>query len=302
MTPRVFGVDYQFLSCGSVFTDGLIHAAADLGVPYQHADWAVPDLPARVKAFAPDLLFVVHGRRFQQWGPRVTAPTSAVWLVDDPYEVDDTSSWSARFDRVFVNDPSTLHRHAHASYLPTCYDQHVHQPGNEPRIRAVGFIGGANATRDRYLAALARNGLLSYVVGGPFGEPSVQARCLARTIVPRDTVALYQQTQIVINVFRERHHWNRDQVPATSLNPRVYEALACGALVVSEWRSEIATLVPELPTFRTVEECVSIVSALLADPQAAEAIRVRCMERLAPHMYAARLQTVINVACAQVAA
>ncbi len=301
-TPRVFGVDYQFLSCGDVFTRGLVHAAEDLGVEYQHAPWDVSDLPARVRSFAPDLLLVVHGRRFQQWGPRVTAPTSAVWLLDDPYEVDDTAAWSARFDRVFVNDPSTLHRHAHASYLPTCYDPHVHAPGNEPRLRAVGFIGGANPTRDRYLAALARNGLLTYVVGGPFGDASVQAKCLARTIVPRDTAALYQQTRIVINVFRERHHWNRDNLRATSLNPRVYEALACGALVVSESRAEVASLVPELPTFGSVEECVSIVTALLGDPNAAEAIRVRCMERLAPHTYAARLQTVLDVACAEVAA
>ena len=28
--PRVFGVDYQFLSCGDVFTRGLAHAAAGL--------------------------------------------------------------------------------------------------------------------------------------------------------------------------------------------------------------------------------------------------------------------------------
>jgi spore maturation protein CgeB len=299
---RVFGVDYQFLSCGSVFTDGLAHAAADLGVDYQHADWNVPDLPARVRAFGPDLLFVVHGRKFQQWGARVTAPATAVWILDEPYEVDDTSVWSKRFDHVFLNDPATRHRHSHSAYLPVAYDAHVHYPGDESRRRAVGFIGGGNSTRDRYLAALARAGLLSYVVGGTWNDPSVNRLCLSRHITPRETAALYRQTRIVLNVFRETHHFNRDHVPATSLNPRVYEALACGALVASEWRPEVTNLVPELPTFRSVEECVSIVAALLADPNAAEAIRVRCMERLAPHTYAARLQRVLDVACAEVAA
>ncbi len=67
-SPRVFGVNYQFLSAGSVFTDGLQHAAEAMGLTYAHADWADPRLPALVKAFDPDLLFVVHGRRFvQRW-------------------------------------------------------------------------------------------------------------------------------------------------------------------------------------------------------------------------------------------
>jgi Glycosyl transferases group 1 len=302
VAPRVFGVDYQFLSCGDVFTQGLAHAAEDLGIAYQHADWSVPDLPARVAAFAPDLLFVVHGRKFQQWGPRVVAPTSAIWLLDEPYEVDNSATFSTGFDHVFVNDPSTCRRHPHASYLPVCYDPHVHYPGAEPRTSAVGFIGGGNPTRDRYLAALAQRGRLSYVVGSPWADPALVRLTLSRNIAPAATASLYRQTRIVVNVFRERHHFNHDNLPATSLNPRVYEALACGALVVSEWRPEVDTLVPELPTFRTVDECVSIVDALLADPTRAEAIRVRCMARLAPHTYAARLQTVLDVTCAEVAA
>lgn len=306
MRPRVFGVDYAFLSCGSVFTDGLVHAAADLGVEYQHACWDVPDIQQRISAFAPSLLLVVHGRKFAARFHNLKGfgvPTAA-WLVDEPYEVDDTSQWSGRFDFVLLNDPSTRHRHPHASYLPVCYDPHVHYPDANPwpHKAAVGFIGGANLTRQRYLVALADAGLLTYVVGGDWTDPSVMRLCRGKNIPPAQTAAWYRRTGIVLNVWRETHHFNRDHVPATSLNPRVYEALACGALVVSEWRPEVTNLVPELPTFRSVEECVSIVAALLGDPTAAEAIRVRCMERLAPHTYAARLRTVLSVACAQVAA
>jgi hypothetical protein len=304
MRPRVFGVDYQFLSCGDVFTQGLVHAAEELGLDYAHADWNTPALDVQVQRFTPDLLFVVHGRKFSQRWSRLWQ-SSAVWLLDEPYEVDDTSTFSSRFDHVFVNDPSTLARHPRSSYLPVCYDPRVHsaslfEPGL--RIHDVGFVGGGNPTRDRYLAALGRAGVLSYVVGGTWSDPAVTRVCLSRNLNPSGTAALYRQTRIVVNVFREKHHFNRDHLPATSLNPRVYEALACGALVVSEWRPEVDTLVPELPTFRTVDECVSIVSALLADPNAAEAIRVRCMERLAPHTYAARLQTVLTTVGSVVAA
>jgi len=293
--PRVFGVDYQFLACGDVFTQGLVRAAQTLGIPYGHADCRVLDLPHTIEGFHPDLILVVHGRvahnRLGLVGRRT--PT-AIWLLDEPYEVDDTARFAAGFSRVFVNDPATLDRHPRASYLPVCYDPAIHRPGDGPRPYAVGFIGGANPTRDRFLARLARAGHLSYVVGGEWASPEVRRLCKAKNIPPAMTAQWYQQTRIVVNVFREKHHFNKQGVVATSLNPRVYEALACGALVVSEWRSEAETLLPEMPTFRTEDECVALVDALLRDETRAEALRVACAARIAPHTYAARLQTVLD--------
>jgi hypothetical protein len=296
MTPRVFVVDYQFLACGDVFTQGLLHAAQALGLPYAHAEAREKNLEQAILQFHPDLLLVVHGRmatarlraRLPEW-------TTAVWLLDEPYEVDETSGWSGQYGHTFVCDRATLHRHPRATYLPVCYDPALHTPGTGERPYRVGFIGGANRTRDRFLAALARAGHLSYVVGGDWASPEVRRLCVSRNIPPSQTVAFYQQTQIVVNVFRETHHYNRQGIPATSLNPRVYEAFACGALVVSEWRPEAETLLPEMPTFRTETECVALVAELRADPVRAEAIRAACAARLAPHTYAARLQTVLEV-------
>lgn len=299
---RIFGVDYPFLSCGSVFTDGLAHAAADLGIEYAHASWDASDLDSQIPDFSPDLVFVVHGRKFAQRFPHWRSYRSAVWLLDEPYEVDDTASWSHHFGHVFVSDPATLHRHHDVSYLPVCYDPHVHHPGSFARIRKVGFVGGGNATRERYLSALARAGVLDYVVGGDWSDEAINAVCLGRNVKPSMTAGFYGVTRIVLNVFRETHHFNREGIPATSLNPRVYEALACGALVVSEWRSEIDTLVPELPTFRTEAECVALILDLLADPAKAESIRATCAARLASHTYADRLRTVMAVARQAVAA
>lgn len=292
---KVFGVDYAFLSCGTVFTDGLARAAADVGLDYRHALWDAPDLDQQIRAFAPDLLFVVHGRRFAQRYPNFQpfGVKTAVWLLDEPYEVDDTSTWAWRFDHVFVNDASTLGRHSGAVTLPVCYDPHLHHDSTEPRTRGVGFIGGGNSTRDRYLSALADAELLDYVVGGSWADPHVQRRCLAFNIQAKQTALLYQQTRIVLNVFREQHHFNVRGIPATAMNPRIYEALACGALVVSEWRPELTERVPELPTFRAEQEAVSLIRNLLTDPALAESIRVACAARLAGDTYEARLRTVL---------
>lgn len=300
---KVFGVDYQFLACGDVFTRGLEHAAAVLGIEYEHAAWNTDDLPGRILHFKPDLVFVVHGRKFiQQWGPLQTGCPKAVWLLDEPYEVDDTASFSKHFDHVFVNDAATLDLHQRSAVLPVCYDPRVHYATDTPRDYRVGFIGGGNATRDRYLSALASADCLDYVVGGAWVSENVQRKSIGGNCAPDTTASLYRRTQIVVNVFRERHHFNARGTVATAMNPRIYEALACGAIVASEWRPEIADVVPELPTFTSEAEAVDLVRWLLAHPQEAEETRARCAERLAGHTYQARLQTVLATIGAEVAA
>jgi len=305
---RVFVVNYRFLTCGEVFADGLRHAAQALCVAHADADWDDPRLPEKVAAFQPDLLLVVHGRRFvQRWGERFGkaqgAPWhSAVWLVDEPYEVDDTASWSHHFDTVFVNDPVTLHRHQGASEaapsahaLPMAFDPvHCHDvPG--PRRHRVGFIGGSNPTRERMLLRLADAGLLSYVVGGPWRSPVLQRLCLARHVPHAQTAALYQQTDIVINVFRDQHHFNAQGLAGQSLNPRVVEALACGALVVSEPRSELLQHFPELPVFDGDEALVDTVQRLLTDRSKHDRVLAACRTRLQQHRYQDRLQEALRV-------
>jgi hypothetical protein len=295
--PRVFFVHYRFLACGEVFTDGLRHAAEDLGLPAGHAHWDDPRLAEKVASFAPDLLWVVHGRNFvKRWGGRFGQYRSAVWLLDEPYEVDDTAAFSSQFSTVFLNDPATLDRHRNSHYLPTCYDPRVHLSAGGPRQRRVGFVGGGNATRERFLGALAERGLLSYLVGGPWRDPRLQALCLAPNVPASATTDLYRDTDIVLNVFRDLHHFNRAGVQPTSMNPRIYEALACGALVVSEERPEIAQRLPALPTFATIDRAVELVERFLADPSERERVRAESFEGIRSATYAGCLQAGLEIA------
>ncbi|MDM0112236.1 glycosyltransferase [Variovorax sp. J22R133] len=297
---RVFFVHYKFLSCGTVFETGLREAANTLGVTHEHADWSDPQLPQKVERFRPDLLFVVHGRRFvQRWGDRFKQWRSAVWLLDEPYEVDDTAAWSGHFDCVFVNDPSTLARHRHAHALPVAYAPALHHPpdkGSAARRYRVGFVGGANPSRERLLAGLARRGLLDYVVGGPWREARLGAICLSANIPAEETAALYRDTQIVINVFRDRHHYNREALGATTMNPRIAEALACGALVLSEPRSALTEAVPELPTFTDEEQAAALLQRFLSNPDEMQRVQHACAARLADATYAERLRSVMEIA------
>ena len=239
---------------------------------------------------------MVHGRRFiEKWRGSFPSIKKAVWLLDEPYEVDDTSRWSSEFDVVFVNDPNTLDRHRNAHYLPVAYDPEVHFENGNTRKYNVGFVGGHNDVRERYLLALHEAGFLSYVVGGPWRSPTLQSICLAPNIAAADTSDLYRQTRIVLNVFREVHHFNRDGIKPYSMNPRVYEALACGAVVVSEARSEVSELFPELPLFSDSEQLVDKIGALQSDNEAYAHVKNICRERVQAHSYKERLGRVIEI-------
>ena len=293
---KVFFVNYQFLSCGSVFSDGLAHAADEFGLDWKGALWDKPQLVKEIDEFAPDLVFAVHGRKFsERHGATIKGRKSAVWLLDEPYEVDDTSRFSQQFETTFVNDPSTLARHRNAYYLPVCYDPgtHFYRPGCE-RPYTVGFIGGFNGAREDALLRLAKRNLLSYVVGGPWRDPRLLQLCLSKNIPASEAARLYQQTRIVINVFRKTHHYNAAKIEPVSLNPRVYEALQCGALVISEHRAEVDTLCPELPTFRSLEDLEQQVERFLADEELFARVRKACIRRLASHTYADRLGMVLK--------
>lgn len=296
-TSRVFVAGYRFLSAGDVFSQGLRHAASELGVEYEEALWDDSTLPSKVLGFGPDLMLVVHGRRFaQRWGTQFAQYRTAVWLVDEPYEVDDTAKWSPLFNTVFVNDPATLARHRNAHYLPVCYDTALHRASQgQERPYQVGFIGGYNRVRERYLLRLAQAGVLSYVVGGPWKSPLLQRMTLATNVTPERTAELYRATKIVVNVFRETHHFNRQRIPAWSMNPRVYEALACGAVVISERRPELSVMFPEMPLFSSDEELLALTKQYLDDQGMREDLLGRCQQRLQGHSYADRLRHALAV-------
>jgi len=297
---RVFIVTYRFVTCGDVFTEGLRNGARELGIAHAEADCLDPRLPDKIAAFVPDLVLVVHGRRFaQRWGRRLSMWHTAVWLVDEPYEVDDTASWSHHFDTVFVNDPGTLSRHQRpgttAHHLPMAHDPvHCHD-ASAPRRHRVGFIGGANPSRERLLLRLAEAGLLSYVVGGPWRSPVLRRLSLAQRVPHQRTAELYRQTELVLHIYRDQHHFNAQGTREQSPSPRTFEALACGALVVSERREGVLATFPDLPVFEHEDELVPLVQRLLDDADERNRRLRACQQTLGQHRYADRLSQALSL-------
>jgi glycosyl transferase family 2/glycosyl transferase family 1 len=82
-------------------------------------------------------------------------------------------------------------------------------------------------------------------------------------------------------------------VKAFSMNPRIYEALACGAVVVSETRGELSTVFPDVPLFSNDVELVDTIGKLIQSDEAYSAVKKACREKLAAHSYRERLLRVL---------
>jgi hypothetical protein len=178
--------------------------------------------------------------------------------------------------------------------LPAAYAPVLHFPAHGERPHRVGFIGGANPARERILSSLAERGLLGYVVGGPWNNSRLRTLCLAANLPAERAATLYRETAIVVNVFRDRHHFNRLNLKALAPNPRIFEALACGALVISEPREQLSQLAPELPTFTSEAEAASLIERYLVEPDELRRTQQACAARLASNSYARRLATVVD--------
>ena len=303
---RIFGVPVTFLAAGDVFRTGLQHASEAIDAEYESCLCDDPSLESKIRAFAPDLIIVIHGRTYaKKWGQRFKDYKQALWLTDDPYEVDDCEEYSRHFDYVFTNDKSTVHRHRNCTYLPTCYDPIIHNDPGRERIYRCGFVGGHNRVRNDLLQTLDDAKLIDYLVGGPWR--SMLHLYKAPNVPPSQTADWYQQTKVVPNIWREEHHANfKERIQGYSMNPRVYEALACGAMVISEYRPEVEEIFPDMPTFRVTDSrgdarkaeldamCVQV-DRLIHDDALRLDLLAKCQARLTGHTYTDRLKTIIDV-------
>jgi spore maturation protein CgeB len=83
------------------------------------------------------------------------------------------------------------------------------------------------------------------------------------------------RSQVVLNV-------HIDAAGAAAANMRLFEVTGMGACLVTDWKSNLATLFEvdrEIVTFRSVDECCEKVGYLLAHPSERDAIAARGQQR-----------------------
>lgn len=109
------------------------------------------------------------------------------------------------------------------------------------------------------------------------------------------TAELYRQTDLVLHIYRDQHHFNAQGTREQSPSPRTFEALACGALVISERREGVLATFPELPVFDHEDELVPLVQRLLDDAEERKNRLRACRQTIGQHRYADRLVQALSL-------
>lgn len=240
----------------------------------------------------------------------------AVWFTEAPYNTDEAAElYLAQFcDVAFVNERTsvsdfqqkldTLGRGGTATYLPHAYNPDTHRPGMpeddvDPDLTCdVLLIGTGFRERQALLECIDWTGIDLRIAGYWPGilRPSYIHKHVYHAPVPSAcvpnplTAQWYRQAKIVLNPHRSAPF-------AESANPRTYEAAACQAFQISDFREEIGEVFGDaIPTYETgvAWQLDALIRRYLADDNARRACAQRAYYRVQPHTFRTRAQTIVR--------
>lgn len=255
----------------------------------------------------PDLLFVVHGgntpqeavRQYKQAG----VPT-AVFLLDEPYEVDQSVLWARHYDWVFPVDRSTVetHRqHSHAAHLPCGYDDTVFCPDGPTIKSSILMLGSCFTTRENLLAAsIKRFGHLFTWVGPGWHQISPAGVHYDRLVTPEECAMFYRGADITLNIHRDAtwSHFgelNKQKLEATHLNPRFWEAAACGGFPLCSYRADLENYAKGAASFSSEEELARKLGYFTSNAKVRKKQAQLLLKAVRKHSYCERAKTVLDL-------
>lgn len=269
-----------------------------------------------VRAFAPDVVF--------SYGVEAILPPFPDVLPEEPWRLADAArapvacffyDFGAPLDRpVDATTAPYVERLQRQDIRVFCWDRHAvadlvrfgvaveylpmavndamchPPPAAATRDLPIVFSGGPNAERVTTLRSLAPAGLSVYGYDEPgWTADPVLAACYRGFVPERDRLrAIYQRAQTTLNVTRAHGR--------ASLNMRVFEAMACGCLVVTDQAEEAAALFSPGEDLVTVPPGTApdaVVTHYLADTAARTRIAARGARVVREaHTYVHRLESI----------
>ena len=179
-------------------------------------------------------------------------------------------------------------------YFPMAVDENVfyqtpQTPEDQARYGAnIAFIGGPTEKRIEHLEAISGQGLKIYGYDEKaWGASSALRNCYSGVVYERDELRkIYNGAKISVNVTRQHGF--------SSLNMRVYEAMACGSLMMTDDKADARELFEEgreLVIYRNKEELRKKVGYYMAHEDERQAIAAAGRKRvLELHTYVTRLR------------
>lgn len=312
-----------------VKADGAPYAALDQGIEdalrasVREVVVVAPeqDVVPLAEAAKPDLVLVLDaiGRSFpteQIDRMRAKGLRTAVWLPDDPYHSDKTVHIAPHYDYVFTLESSCvpLYRELgcpQVHHLPFAVNPNYirHSRVDESYRNDICFIGSAFWNRVECFDEIA--GYLSrqrFKIIGWWWDRMRNYELLADKIhgvwlTPEETAKHYSGAKIVINLHRSTedasHNSNSRNIPATSVNPRLFEISSCATLQLVDNREELPGLYTpgyDIATFSTPGELVDKIEYYLNHEDERREMARRGLHRtVSEHTYRKRLDRLLGI-------
>lgn len=255
----------------------------------------------------PDLLFVVHGGNTPQEAvnqySNAGVPT-AVFLLDEPYEVDQSITWACNYDWVFSVDRATVathEKHSHAVHLPCGYDDTVFRTDGPSEKSSILMLGSCFAARENLLPTSAKEfGRLFTWVGPGWHQISQAGTHHNRLVTPEECATFYRGAEITLNIHRDStwSHFgdlNKQNLDATHLNPRFWEAAACGGFPLCSYRADLDTYAKGAASFSTEKELARKLKYFTGNAKARKKQTQLLLKAVKKHSYTERAKTVLNL-------
>ena len=265
-------------------------------------------LLAAVEEHRPQLFIALYGVNVS---PRVLAelrrrgtPTVNWWL-NDPFQWQRAVKLLGHYDFAFTNAKYSVDQYAaaglrHVRFLPSACDASVHRPLNGVAHECeLSFAGDWSPLRERLLERLAAEGT-DLRIYGPWRRKLRTASPLRERLehgffTPERMVQIFAASSATLNV----HTW-RDRFDF-GLNPRVFEAGACGTPQLVDHKRELDELFTPaqragMLVYRTDDELARLARSLrerAAEAKAAALAAAPSFQR--EHSYRARVAELLRV-------
>lgn len=254
----------------------------------------------------PDLVLVMNGLHVfppdhleQVAAIRAMGIATGIWFVDDPYATDETPQIALQYDKVFTHERACVPLYRSAGcrqvyHMPLAVHPEVFRQMHVPsEYRSdICFIGVAFENRAKLFDELADFLQDKKVwIAGSLWDRMLRYEDLSRFVhdgwTPiEETVKYYNGAKIVINVHRttEAGVDNRNALNwgAESINPRTYEIAACGAMQLTDYRSELPErydVGSEIAVFRNASELMAQIDYYLNHEEERMKMAVRSFRR-----------------------
>ena len=228
--------------------------------------------------------------------------TSANWWMNDPFQFERATGILPAYDFAFTNARGSVAAYAargirNVHFLPTACEPSVHRPlpARAP-VCDVSFAGDWSAMRQEIVGKLVAAGI-DVRIFGPWrrklaADSPLRSRLEHGFFTPQRMAEIFAACKATLNIHTWRGRFDY------GLNPRVFEAAACGTPQLVDWKRELDELFDEneraaMLVYRSDEELLSkskSISAELRDRAVAASATIR--ER---HSYLARMRELLRV-------